>query len=60
MSANQMDYFDQKPGLDLKPFFDAKGMKLDGPAPIEGVGAPPPKDSAWCSTSDNTEEEEQE
>lgn len=58
MSTNQMDYFDQKPDLDLKPFFEGKGMKLDGPVPVEGAGAPPPKDTYWCATEDNAEEAE--
>ena len=57
MSANQMDYFEKKPGLDLKQFFEARGMKLDGQVPVEGVGAPPPKDTAWCVASDDAEEE---
>lgn len=60
MSANQMDYFEKKPGLDLKQFFEAKGMKLDGRVPAKSAGAaPPPKDLGWCATDEDTEEEEQ-
>jgi hypothetical protein len=59
MSANQMDYFEQKPDLDLKQFFEAKGMKLDGAVPVESGAAPPPKDTAWCATEEDTEEEAQ-
>jgi hypothetical protein len=59
MSTNQMDYFDQKPGLDLTEFFEGKGMKLDEEVPVAGAGAPPPKDTYWCANTDNTEETEQ-
>ena len=60
MSTNQLDYFDQKPDLDLTPFFEGKGVQFDGIEPVGGAGAPPPKDTYWCSTSDNTEETEKE
>lgn len=49
MSANQMDYFEQKPNLDLKSFFQAKGIKMDkAGVPVSGY-APPPKDTAWVA-----------
>lgn len=50
MSANQMDYFEQKPNLDLKSFFEARGLKLAqaGPTPTP-ICAPPPKDTAWVA-----------
>jgi len=50
MSANQMDYFEQKPDLDLKAFYEAKGLKLDK-VPVSGA-APPPKDTAWVATEE--------
>ncbi|MFP5265318.1 MAG: hypothetical protein ACLGJB_25820 [Blastocatellia bacterium] len=59
MSNSGMDYFDQKPDLDLKPFFESKGLKLDGPVPVSGA-APPPKDTAWVATPNTPDEEEQE
>ncbi|MFP5265319.1 MAG: hypothetical protein ACLGJB_25825 [Blastocatellia bacterium] len=59
MSTNQMDYFDQKPDLDLKPFFEGKGLKLDGPVPVSGAGAPPPKDTYWVATPQNDEPEQE-
>lgn len=60
MATNQMDYFDQKPNLDLTPFFEGKGLKLDDTVPVNGAGAPPPKDTYWCAAPDNTEETTQE
>lgn len=47
MSANQMDYFEQKPDLDLNAFFQARSLKLDK-VPVSGI-APPPKDTAWVA-----------
>ena len=48
MSANQMEYFEQKPELDLSSFFECKGIKLDKAGPVSGA-APPPKDTAWVA-----------
>ena len=57
MSTNQMDYFDQKPKMDLKPFFEAKGIKMDkAVVPIAGA-APPPKDTAWVAPDTPINEE---
>jgi hypothetical protein len=56
MSANHMDYFEQKPDLDLKAFFEAKGMKMDS-TPVSGY-APPPKDTAWVAQPETPTEEE--
>ena len=58
MSANQMDYFDQKPDLDLSSFFKAKGLKMERIGPVAGA-APPPKDTAWVATETPPDEEEQ-
>jgi hypothetical protein len=57
MSTHQMDYFAQKPDLDLKPFFAGKGIKLADSVPTSGAGAPPPKDTYWVATPENTETE---
>lgn len=56
MPTSEMDYFDQKPDLDLTPFFESKGIKLDK-VPVS-TAAPPPKGHGWVENSDNTEEEE--
>ena len=59
MSANQMDYFEQKSSLDLTSFFKAKGLKMDKVGvPISGI-APPPKDSAWVATTDTPVDDEE-
>ena len=39
MSANEMDYFAQKPELDLKAFFESKGMKRADSVPVTIVAA---------------------
>lgn len=45
------EYFEQKPNMDLKPFFETKGIKMDKATPIGPVSgaAPPPKDTAWVA-----------
>ena len=58
MPTNEMDYFDQKPELDLSPFFKAKGMRLADPIEIARP-APPPKDTYWCATPDNNPPEQE-
>lgn len=56
-----MDYFAQKPDLDLQSFFEAKGLRMaDRPSdrpidkPIQPApgAAPPPKDTAWVAIPD--------
>jgi hypothetical protein len=54
-----MDYFEQKPSMDLKPFFEAKGIKLNNAEPVTAA-APPPIGHAWVETQNTPEEEEQE
>ena len=52
------EYFEQKPNLDLKPFFETKGIKMNK-VPVSGA-APPPKDSAWVAVPDVPKDEEPE
>ena len=49
MQTSEMDYFEQKPNLDLTSFFEARGLKLaqTGPTGPIAAAAPPPKDTAW-------------
>lgn len=62
-----MDYFAQNQDLDLRSFFESKGLRLsddpaEGPSdnpvdtpinkPIPPRWAPPPKDSVWVSAPD--------
>lgn len=56
MSANQMDYFEQKPEMDLKPFFKGKGIQLSDAEPISRP-APPPKDTYWVAPVDTPVED---
>ena len=49
------EYLEQKPDLDLTPFFETKGIKLDKAEPITAA-APPPKGLGWV---ENTPEEEE-
>lgn len=52
MQTSEMDYFEQKPNLDLKSFFEIKGLKMDAAGtPVTGV-APPPKGHAWVAPDD--------
>ena len=55
MTTSEMDYFEQKPNLDLTSFFKGKGIKLDKSGPVSGA-APPPKDTAWVATETDEEE----
>jgi hypothetical protein len=50
-----MDYFNQKPDLDMKAFYESKGVRRAVNTAVQSGAAPPPKDSAWVSQSDDTE-----
>jgi hypothetical protein len=56
MSMQEMDYFNQKPNLDMKAFYEGKGVRQAANVPVQSGAAPPPKDSVWVSQSDQTEE----
>ena len=58
MSTNEMDYFAQRPDLDLKPFFEGKAVKRSSSEPV-AAGAPPPKDTYWVAEKDIPAEEEE-
>jgi hypothetical protein len=55
MSMREMDYFDKKPDLDMKAFFEGRAIKLAGAATESGV-APPPKDLGWAAQSEEGQE----
>jgi hypothetical protein len=57
MPTSEMDYFDQKPDVDLTPFFETKGIKLNNAEPITAV-APPPKGNFWFENTPEEKEEE--
>jgi len=62
-TMREMDYFAQKPDLNLNSFFEAKGIRMasdsavDSPVrkPTPGA-APPPKDTAWVAMPADDEE----
>ena len=60
MSMREMDYFDQKPNLDMRAFYEAKGIKLASSSQPVSSAAPPPKDTAWVSEKDPSEAEDDE
>jgi hypothetical protein len=53
MSMQQMDYFDQKPDLDMKAFYEGRAVKLAGEANTSC--APPPVGSVWVAQDDEDE-----
>jgi hypothetical protein len=53
----EMDYFAQKPEMDMKSFFESKGLRIAAATDPVPVGcAPPPKDTAWVASADSTAE----
>lgn len=58
MSTPEMDYFAQKPDLDLRAFFQGRGISMaEADEPISRI-APPPKDTYWVAEPiPDTEEE---
>jgi hypothetical protein len=61
MSTPEMDYFAQKPDIDLKAFFEGKGVRMSDVEQAEPVArpAPPPKDTAWVVTEPTPDTEEE-
>jgi hypothetical protein len=65
MSTPEMDYFTQKPELDLRAFFEGKGVSMSEAdttttrPTVPGTGAaPPPKDTYWVAETVGDAEEE--
>jgi hypothetical protein len=52
----EMDYFAQKPEMDMKSFFAGKGLRM-ADVPVTGC-APPPKDSVWVAPVEAPAEED--
>jgi hypothetical protein len=52
----EMDYFAQKPEMDMKSFFEGKGLRMAATDPVPVPCAPPPKDSVWVAPSESTTE----
>jgi hypothetical protein len=51
----EMDYFSQKPEMDMSGFFKTRGLRM-AEAPVPTI-APPPKDTAWVAPVSPSEEE---
>jgi hypothetical protein len=52
----EMDYFAQKPEMDMKSFFEGRALRM-AEVPATGI-APPPKDTAWVAPVEPATEEE--
>jgi hypothetical protein len=48
----EMDYFDRKPDLDMKSFYEGRGVVLSSTRGM-AAGAPPPKDTYWVAEPEN-------
>jgi hypothetical protein len=52
----EMDYFSQKPEMDMKSFFEGKDLRNAATDPVPVAGAPPPKDTYWAEPAQSTTE----
>jgi hypothetical protein len=57
IDMTEMDYFAQKPEMDMTSFFQGKGLNMAEQVPATGC-APPPKDTYWVAPTEAPAEED--